>query len=113
MAGLLFNKSKGDRVRVLLVRELKEMLQALGEIMLQDRQGLLNVTIAQESDQVLDEEQLIDNLDAYDSDYDDVSSSKAGLMANLLRYGSDVLFEVPQYDSYQNDDMVNQSVQET
>ncbi|GKE11764.1 hypothetical protein Tco_1415315 [Tanacetum coccineum] len=45
MAGLLFNKYKGDMVRVLLVRVLREILQALGEIMLQVKQGLLNVTI--------------------------------------------------------------------
>nr|GEU98400.1 hypothetical protein [Tanacetum cinerariifolium] len=31
MAGLLFNKYKGDKVRVLLVRELREMLQAQGK----------------------------------------------------------------------------------
>ncbi|GJW36806.1 hypothetical protein Tco_0059726 [Tanacetum coccineum] len=61
MAGLLFNKFKGDRVRGLLVRVLREMLQALGEIMLQVEQGWLSVTImrvkAQKSGQVLDEEQ--------------------------------------------------------
>ncbi|GKE76756.1 hypothetical protein Tco_1542876, partial [Tanacetum coccineum] len=69
---------------------------------------------AQESDQVLDEEQLAFLADfRIANDCDDVSSSKAGLMANLLSYGSNILFEVPQHDSYQNDDMVNQSVQET
>ncbi|GJR83918.1 hypothetical protein Tco_0154703 [Tanacetum coccineum] len=48
------------RVRVLLVWELREMLQAMGEIMQQVKQGLLSVTIvkAEESSQVLDEEQL-------------------------------------------------------
>ncbi|GJU55805.1 hypothetical protein Tco_1229519 [Tanacetum coccineum] len=54
-----------------------------------------------------------DDLDAYDSDCDDISSIKAILMPNLSSYGSDVLFEVPQHDTYQNDDMLNQSVQET
>nr|GEX73900.1 retrovirus-related Pol polyprotein from transposon TNT 1-94 [Tanacetum cinerariifolium] len=34
---------------------------------------------------------LTDDLDAYDSDYDDISSAKAVLMANLLSYGLDVL----------------------
>ncbi|GJS65506.1 retrovirus-related pol polyprotein from transposon TNT 1-94 [Tanacetum coccineum] len=73
---------------------------------------------AQESGQVLDEEQLefpadpgiidchdvqptiihnadfqTDDLDAYDSDCDDISSAKAVLMANLSSYGSDVLSE--------------------
>ncbi|GKE30090.1 hypothetical protein Tco_1445474 [Tanacetum coccineum] len=88
MAGLLFNKYKGDKVRVLVVRALKEMLQALGEKMMQVKQGLLSVIFqgyghmarqctqpkmprnfawfkekmllvqTQESGQVLDEEQL-------------------------------------------------------
>ncbi|GJV15533.1 hypothetical protein Tco_1360856 [Tanacetum coccineum] len=93
---------------------------------------------AQESGQVLDEEKLAflvdpgitdchdvqptiihnaafhtDDLDAYDSDYDDISSAKAVLMDNFLSYDSDVLSEVPQHDTYQNDNMLNQSVQET
>nr|GEY90369.1 hypothetical protein [Tanacetum cinerariifolium] len=91
----------------------------------------------QESGQVLDEEQLAflvdygiadvqdsqttithnaafqtDDLDAYDSDCDDISSAKVVLMANLLSYNSDVLSEVTQHDTYQNNDMFNQSVQE-
>ncbi|GKB14871.1 retrovirus-related pol polyprotein from transposon TNT 1-94 [Tanacetum coccineum] len=53
------------------------------------------------------------DLDAYDSDCDDISLAKAVLMANLSSYGSDVLSEVPQHDTYQNNDMLNQSVQET
>ncbi|GJY25111.1 putative ribonuclease H-like domain-containing protein [Tanacetum coccineum] len=35
-----------------------------------------------------------DDLDAYDSDYDDFSTAKAVLMANLSSYGSDVLSEL-------------------
>ncbi|GJS81405.1 integrase, catalytic region, zinc finger, CCHC-type containing protein [Tanacetum coccineum] len=87
---------------------------------------------AQESGQVLDEEQLAfladprvadgqatqtiithnaafqtDDLDAYDSNYDDISSARAVLMANLSSYDSDVLSEVPHFDTYQNDDMIN------
>ncbi|GKG18447.1 hypothetical protein Tco_0372745, partial [Tanacetum coccineum] len=53
-----------------------------------------------------------DDLDAYDSDCDDISSAKVVLMANLSSYDSNVLFKVPQRDTYQNDDMINQSVQE-
>ncbi|GKC51670.1 hypothetical protein Tco_1074415 [Tanacetum coccineum] len=168
MAGLLFNMYKEDWFRVLLVQELGEMLQALGETMLQNKQGLLNVTIVRvkgiwqgsalslrgqgilhglrkrccwfrhrESGQVLDEEQLAfladpritdgqdtqptiihnaafqtDDLDTYDFDCDDISSTKAVLMDNLSSYDSDVLSEVPQHDTYQNDNMVNHSVQE-
>ncbi|GJW61912.1 hypothetical protein Tco_0111247 [Tanacetum coccineum] len=52
-----------------------------------------------------------DDLDAYDSDCDEISTAKAILMANFSSYGSDVLFEVPISDNT-NNDMLNQSVQE-
>ncbi|GJZ10350.1 retrovirus-related pol polyprotein from transposon TNT 1-94 [Tanacetum coccineum] len=52
-----------------------------------------------------------DDLDAYDSDCDEISTAKAVLMVNLSSYGSDVLFEVPISDNT-NNDMLNQSVQE-
>ncbi|GKB83527.1 hypothetical protein Tco_0950422 [Tanacetum coccineum] len=54
-----------------------------------------------------------DDLDAYDSHCDDTSLAKAILMANLSSYDSDVPSEVTQHDTYQNDDMLNQSVQDT
>ncbi|GJT45611.1 retrovirus-related pol polyprotein from transposon TNT 1-94 [Tanacetum coccineum] len=54
-----------------------------------------------------------DDLDAYDSDCDDIYSAKAVLMANLSSYDSDILSKVPHHDTYENDDMINQSVQET
>ncbi|GKA90605.1 retrovirus-related pol polyprotein from transposon TNT 1-94 [Tanacetum coccineum] len=53
----------------------------------------------------------IEDLDAYDSDYDDISSAKAVSMANLLSCDSNVLSEVPYSDTYPND-MINQDVQE-
>ncbi|GJY64715.1 hypothetical protein Tco_0466175 [Tanacetum coccineum] len=34
-----------------------------------------------------------DDLDAYDSDYDELNTAKVALMANLSHYGSDALFE--------------------
>ncbi|GKA26629.1 hypothetical protein Tco_0712738 [Tanacetum coccineum] len=52
-----------------------------------------------------------DDLDAYDSDCDDISTAKAVLMANLSSYESDVLSEVPHSENTHND-MLNQSVQE-
>ncbi|GJU95089.1 hypothetical protein Tco_1319845 [Tanacetum coccineum] len=52
-----------------------------------------------------------DDLDAYDSDCDDISSAKAVLMANLSSCNSAVLSEVPYSDTFQND-MMNQGVQE-
>ncbi|GJX32747.1 hypothetical protein Tco_0242602 [Tanacetum coccineum] len=52
-----------------------------------------------------------EDLDAYDSDCDDLSSAKAVLMANISSCDSDVLSEVPYSDTYPND-MINQDVQE-
>ncbi|GJY46226.1 hypothetical protein Tco_0435289 [Tanacetum coccineum] len=115
MAGLLFNKYKGDMVRVLLVRVLREILQALGEIMLQVKQGLLNVTIVrvkgiwQGSALSLRGQGILHG--SRKRYCDDISSAKTVLMANLSSYDSDVLSEVPSSDIYQND-MANQSVQE-
>ncbi|GJT20937.1 ubiquitin carboxyl-terminal hydrolase 12-like protein [Tanacetum coccineum] len=51
------------------------------------------------------------DLDAYDSDCDDVSNAKAVLMANVSNYGSDVILEVPYFEPYHTD-MDNQSVHE-
>ncbi|GKB80845.1 DNA replication ATP-dependent helicase/nuclease DNA2 [Tanacetum coccineum] len=88
---------------------------------------------AQEAGQILDEEQLAfladpgipasqtqtviphnaafqtEDLDTYDSDCDDLSSAQAVLMANISKYGSDVISEVPNILNLLND-MDNQSV---
>ncbi|GJW38571.1 hypothetical protein Tco_0064416 [Tanacetum coccineum] len=88
---------------------------------------------AQEDEQILDEEQLtfladtgipasqaqtviphnaafqIKDLDTYDLDYDDLSTAQAVLMANISNYGSDIISEVPNSETYLND-MDNQSV---
>ncbi|GJY57650.1 hypothetical protein Tco_0456765 [Tanacetum coccineum] len=53
----------------------------------------------------------MDDLDAYDSDCDDISSAKADLMVNLLSCDLDVLSEVPYSNTFQND-MMNQGVKE-
>ncbi|GKE05930.1 retrovirus-related pol polyprotein from transposon TNT 1-94 [Tanacetum coccineum] len=47
-----------------------------------------------------------DDLDAYDSDCDELNSAKVALMANLSHYGSDALAEV-----HNHDNMINQVVQ--
>nr|GEW41631.1 reverse transcriptase domain-containing protein [Tanacetum cinerariifolium] len=52
-----------------------------------------------------------DDLNAYDSDCDDITTTKVGLMANLSRYGSDVRSEVP-YSRNTHNDMLYQSVEE-
>nr|GEV64398.1 hypothetical protein [Tanacetum cinerariifolium] len=48
---------------------------------------------AQKAGQILDEEQLTEDLDTYDSDCDDISNAKAVLMANISNYGYDVISE--------------------
>nr|GEX75570.1 hypothetical protein [Tanacetum cinerariifolium] len=52
-----------------------------------------------------------EDLDAYDSDCDDISSAKAVPMVNLSSCDLDVLSEVSYSDPYLND-MINQDVQE-
>nr|GEU36642.1 hypothetical protein [Tanacetum cinerariifolium] len=52
-----------------------------------------------------------EDLDAYDSNGDDIYSAKAVLMANLSSCDSDVLSGVPYSDTYPND-MIDQDVQE-
>ncbi|GJW06019.1 hypothetical protein Tco_1568442 [Tanacetum coccineum] len=49
------------------------------------------------------------DLDTYDSNCDDVSNAKVVLMANIFNNGSDVISEVPHFETYLND-MENQSV---
>ncbi|GKC03792.1 hypothetical protein Tco_0995402 [Tanacetum coccineum] len=82
---------------------------------------------AQEAGQIFDEEQLAflvdlgiptdqaqtiiphnadfqtEDLDTYDSDCDDLSTTQAILMANISNYGSDVILEVPNSETYLND----------
>nr|GEV07796.1 hypothetical protein [Tanacetum cinerariifolium] len=49
-----------------------------------------------------------DDLDAYESDCDDITTAKVALMSNLSSYCSDVLSEVPHSDNTHND-MLNQN----
>ncbi|GJU35711.1 hypothetical protein Tco_1184065 [Tanacetum coccineum] len=50
-----------------------------------------------------------DDLDAYDSDCDELNTAKVALMANLCHYGSDALAKVYNHDNANN--MINQAVQ--
>ncbi|GKD84162.1 hypothetical protein Tco_1351001 [Tanacetum coccineum] len=50
------------------------------------------------------------DLDAYDSDCDELNTAKVALMANLSYYGSDALAEVHNLDKV-NNNMINQGVQ--
>ncbi|GJS63768.1 hypothetical protein Tco_0678332 [Tanacetum coccineum] len=51
-----------------------------------------------------------DDLDAYDSDCDELNTAKVALMANLSHYGSDALAEVHNHDNV-NNNIINQAVQ--
>ncbi|GJT62741.1 retrovirus-related pol polyprotein from transposon TNT 1-94 [Tanacetum coccineum] len=51
-----------------------------------------------------------DDLVAHDSDYDELSTAKVALMANLSHYGLDALAEVNNHDNTDNN-MINQAVQ--
>ncbi|GJT20236.1 retrovirus-related pol polyprotein from transposon TNT 1-94 [Tanacetum coccineum] len=51
-----------------------------------------------------------DDLDAYDSHYDELNTAKVALMANLSHYGSDALTEVHNHDNV-NNNIINQVVQ--
>ncbi|GJT64943.1 hypothetical protein Tco_1016423 [Tanacetum coccineum] len=72
--------------------------------------GIAEVQVAQQTIPQISAFQTKD-LDAYDLDYDVISSAKAIMMENLLSCNSDVLSEVPYSDTYL-DDMINQDVQE-
>nr|GEX08988.1 hypothetical protein [Tanacetum cinerariifolium] len=66
-----------------------------------------------------------DHVDAFDSDCDEAPTASAIFMARLspagsvngddvnATYNSDILFEVPHYDTYHETDMLNPVVQET
>nr|GFC97640.1 hypothetical protein [Tanacetum cinerariifolium] len=51
-----------------------------------------------------------DDLDAYDSDYDELNSAKVALMANLSHYGSDTLAEV-NYHAHRTNPLISQEMQ--
>ncbi|GKF32228.1 hypothetical protein Tco_0102026, partial [Tanacetum coccineum] len=81
---------------------------ALRETMQADKQGLLNATTVKS---IIPNTAAFptEDLDTYDSDYDDISNAQAVLMANISNYGSDVILEVPHSETNLND-MENQSV---
>ncbi|GJX14723.1 transposase, Ptta/En/Spm [Tanacetum coccineum] len=99
MAGLLFNKYKRDKGGRHMERHCTQPKRPRNSAWFKENMLLVH---AQESGQT-------DDRDAYDSDCEDISSTKAILMANLSSYDSDVHSEVPNSDTYQTDDMINQN----
>ncbi|GJV81583.1 retrovirus-related pol polyprotein from transposon TNT 1-94 [Tanacetum coccineum] len=123
MAGLMFNKFKGDRVRGHMARQSTQPKRPRNSAWFKEKMFFAQ---AQKLGQVLDEEQLAfladlgvadchdtqktithnaafqtNDLDAYDSDCDDISSAKGVLMANLLSYDSNVLSEPQDNDCHE------------
>ncbi|GKD21859.1 retrovirus-related pol polyprotein from transposon TNT 1-94 [Tanacetum coccineum] len=84
--------SRGDKGKIILVLRIRAMLQGQGEILQVDWRELLNATNAKTKD-----------LNTYDSDCDDLSTAQAVLMANISNYGSDIISEVPNSETYLND----------
>ncbi|GJY24704.1 hypothetical protein Tco_0398362 [Tanacetum coccineum] len=134
----LFSKFKEGKDKMLSVWDHRGMLQCTQQKRRRDTTWFKEKVMlvqAQAKGKQLDEEQLVfladpgvaddqmaqtinhnaafqtDDLDAYDSDCDDLSYAKAVLMANLSSCDLEVLSEVPYFDNFQND-MLNQSVHE-
>nr|GEZ80211.1 hypothetical protein [Tanacetum cinerariifolium] len=93
--------SRGDKILWLLVLQDHTHQDQVETI--QGNRGLLFATTIKEKD-------TSDDLDAYDSDCDEINSAKISLMANLSHYGSDNLAEVHNPDSMTNN-MITQAMQ--
>ncbi|GKA83372.1 hypothetical protein Tco_0804967 [Tanacetum coccineum] len=85
----------------------------LGNVLSQSDQGMLHdLGISTDQAQIIIPHNAAfqtEDLDTYDSDCDDLSTAQAVLMANISNYGSDIISEVPNSETYLND-MDNQSV---
>ncbi|GKD68278.1 hypothetical protein Tco_1322368 [Tanacetum coccineum] len=120
---------------VIIARVKEKMLlaqaQEAGVVLHEDQQDFL-ADILEEMDSDCNDLQLhttsnfkADHIDAYDSDCDDEATSCAIFMASFSPagsinsdivgpyYNSNILSEVPHYDTYQENDMLNSVVQET
>ncbi|GKG01541.1 hypothetical protein Tco_0306246 [Tanacetum coccineum] len=80
-----FSKFKEDKVKMLSVQRRRDATWFKEKVLLVQAQS---------------EAFQIDDLDAYDSDYNDISSAKAVLMANLSSCDSDVLSDVPYSNTF-------------
>nr|GFA52233.1 hypothetical protein [Tanacetum cinerariifolium] len=88
MEGLLSNQFRGGRIicRLVLQEEELDFLADLGMAESSTNQTVVTTNTAYQAD----------DLDAYDSDCDELNSAKVALMENLSHYGSDNLAEVLQ-----------------
>nr|GEV05987.1 putative ribonuclease H-like domain-containing protein [Tanacetum cinerariifolium] len=103
------NQFKGGRIlcRLVLQKEELEFLADPGMAKSSSNQTVITTNAAYQAD----------DLDAYDSDYDELNSAKIALMANLSHYGSDNLEEsnteitsdsnIISYSQYMNESQYN------
>ncbi|GKC80897.1 hypothetical protein Tco_1131671 [Tanacetum coccineum] len=91
-----YQMTQGDKfllLRVLLGPTLQEQVEAI-----LGNRGLLSVTTAKGKDtcpsNALNLNRKADDLDAYDSDCDEINTTQVALMANLSHFGSDALAEL-------------------
>ncbi|GJU77218.1 hypothetical protein Tco_1274288 [Tanacetum coccineum] len=90
-----------------------------GGVILDEEQLAFLADIGERDDSGLDTQALTttaifhtDDLDAFDSDCDEAPSASAVLMAKLYAYDSNVPSKVPNHDTYQDNNVIVQSVQE-
>ncbi|GKA40229.1 hypothetical protein Tco_0732822 [Tanacetum coccineum] len=105
MVGLQCNKFKGGKDKVMLVLAIRVKDTWQDNALSLSDQGMLHDLRKRQCWL----KHMNPDLDAYDSDCDDVSNAKVVLMANLSNCGSDVISEVSHSEPYHND-MDNQSV---
>nr|GEU83574.1 hypothetical protein [Tanacetum cinerariifolium] len=86
----------------------KQCTKKRGNIMIYD----LRIAVAQATQTVITHNAAYqaDDLDAYDSDCDEINTAKVALMANLSYYGSDDLVEIHNHDNV-NHNLINQTMQ--
>ncbi|GJZ38923.1 hypothetical protein Tco_0585486 [Tanacetum coccineum] len=100
--------SRGEKGKVILVKHIRAMLLVQGEIQQVDTLELLNAITAKVKDIWLGNA-LSQSDQGMLHDCDDLLTAQAVLMANISNYGSDIILEVPNFETYLND-MDNQSV---
>ncbi|GJV86819.1 hypothetical protein Tco_1530757, partial [Tanacetum coccineum] len=111
-----YNQFRGDKLLLLRVLQGLTLQEQVKEIL--ENRGLLFATTAKGKatcpnsapNQRENGRIRSNDLDAYDSDCDELNSTKVALMANLSHYGSDALAEVHNHDNM-NNNAVNQAVQ--
>ncbi|GJR40032.1 hypothetical protein Tco_1215716 [Tanacetum coccineum] len=109
------SRSNSGKQRIVTYKVLLVQAQASGQILHEEELAFLadpGIPEAQATQTVITHNAAYqaDDLDAYDSDCDELNTAKVALMANLSHYGSDALAEVHNHDNV-NNNMINQAVQ--